>query len=137
MTGDDEIRDPQTYAILGACMAVHNELGCGFTESIYQDALAVELRSCNIPFERECKIEIRYKGELLESFYKADFVCFQSVILECKAIAELAPIHETQVFNYLKATGIGRGLLVNFGTSRLSYKRIVRGHPTDPRILSS
>lgn len=79
-------RDPQTYAILGACMAVHGELGHGFLEPVYQEALQIELRHRNIPFEREKQLPITYRGLRLKTFYKADFVCFGAVIVELKAI---------------------------------------------------
>jgi len=131
MNADEEIRDdtrerdPQTYAIIGACMAVHTELGNGFAESVYQDALAVELRASSIPFLRERKLQVTYKGQLLQSYYKADFVCYESIIVECKAVTAFAPTHDLQVLNYLKATRFERALLVNFALPRLYYKRLI------------
>lgn len=106
-------------------MAVHSELGCGFLEAVYQDALEIELRLRQIPFVREEPIPIVYKGHTLETFYIADFVCFGSILIECKAIAQLGDPQDAQVLNYLKATGFGRALLVNFGVSRLEFKRFV------------
>jgi len=118
-------KDTETYAIIGAAMEVHRELGGGFLEAVYQDALAVELALCKIPFEREKLLQIRYKGGLLPSFYKADFVCFGSVLVECKAIAEIGKTEFAQVLNYLKITGLERAIIVNFAPASLEYKRLV------------
>jgi GxxExxY protein len=120
-----EERDPRTYAIIGAAMEVHGELGHGFLEAVYQDALEVELGLRAIPSRREVELPIVYKGRMLKSNYKADFVCFDSVVVELKALSELTGVHEAQVINYLKATGLACGLLVNFGSSRLEFRRLV------------
>ena len=120
-----EQRDPETYAVIGACMEVHNELGHGFLEPVYQKALAAELTRRGIPFLREQEYEVLYKGERIGAKYKADFVCFNSIILELKALSALSSAHEAQVINYLKATGFERGLLINFGMSKLQYKRLI------------
>lgn len=118
-------QDPQTYAIIGACMAVHNELGPGFLEAVYQEALAMEFTRREIPFVREKPLIISYSGQQLTTRYHADFYCYDSIILELKALSELIPKHHAQVLHYLKATRSERGLLVNFGALRLEYKRFV------------
>lgn len=123
---DDQKRDPQTYAIIGASMTVHSELGHGLLEAVYHDALAIELDRRNIPFVREQHLPIIYTGVQLPTHYQADFVCFDSIIVELKALSALESSHEAQVINYLKATGHQRGLLINFGTPQLQYKRLVR-----------
>ncbi|MCL2120496.1 MAG: GxxExxY protein [Planctomycetaceae bacterium] len=117
-------RDPETYAILGAAMRVHTELGRGFLESVYQDALEIELREQKIPHWREMAIPVFYRGMKLPSFFVADFVCYESIIVELKALTELCGKEKAQVLNYLKATGYKRALLLNFGKDRLEYERI-------------
>jgi len=97
--------DPRTYAIIGAAMEVHKQLGCGFLEPVYQEALTVEFSRQNIPFKREVRLPIHYKGQLLAPIYCADFICFDSVIVELKALAQMSGTEEAQVINYLKATG--------------------------------
>jgi GxxExxY protein len=120
-----DLRDPETYAIIGAAMEVHRELGRGFLEAVYGDALSVELASRKIPFEREKELPVKYKGRILPTLYKADFVCFGAVLVECKAIAEMGKREEAQVLNYLRITGLPRGILLNFATQSLAYKRLV------------
>jgi GxxExxY protein len=123
---DDELkRDPQTYAIVGACMAVHSELGPGFLEAVYQEALEIEFGRRGIPYVREKRLVIFYGGSQLRTPYDADFFCYDSIILETKAVADLIPKHQAQTIHYLKATRSERGLLVNFGARRLQYKRFV------------
>jgi len=118
-------RDGQTYAIIGAAMTVHRELGSGFLEAVYQEALEREFQLQDIPYEREKLLPIHYRGERLNTFYKADFVCFGSVVVELKALSELAGREESQVINYLKASGLHKALLINFGTTSLQHKRLV------------
>lgn len=115
----------ESYEIIGACMEVHKVLGPGFLEPVYQEALSCELRSRNIPYEKEKVLRIIYKGMTLEKGYVADFVCYDKIIVELKAVKELTMEHESQVLNYLKATGYKLGLLVNFGGRSLEYKRLV------------
>ncbi|MBS1936897.1 MAG: GxxExxY protein [Bacteroidetes bacterium] len=117
--------DPQTYAIIGAAMAVHAELGAGFLESVYQDALAIELGLRGIPFQREVRLEVHYKGHVLPSTFRVDYICCGEVLVELKAQKTLAGPDEAQLINYLKATGTQRGLLLNFGSPSLQSRRFV------------
>ena len=123
-----EERDPQTYAIIGAAMEIHRQLGHGFLEAVYQDAAVIEFPLRKIPFEKEVALPIRYKDVLLPSNYRADFICFSEIIVEFKALSRLSSVEEAQLLNYLKATGLKRGLLINFGAPSLQYKRMVWGY---------
>jgi len=118
-------KDPQTYAIIGAAMEVHRQLGHGFLEAVYQEALAIELRRREIPFQREVVLPIRYKGELLQCGYRTDFICFGEVVVELKATSQLTGVDEAQTINELKAINLNRALLINFGVPSLEYKRLV------------
>jgi GxxExxY protein len=109
-----EQRDPQTRAIIGAAMEVHRQLGRGFLETVYHEALAVELAERAIPFSREAELPIHYKGNRLQCFYRADFACYDCVIVELKALSEFTGVERAQIINYLKAAGMERGLLINF-----------------------
>ena len=116
-------KDPRSYEIIGAAMEVHRQLGAGFLEAVYQEALALELTARDIPFKAEVSIVITYKRQPLKTYYRADFVCYESIIVELKALDRLGGVHESQIINYLKATGIKHGLLLNFGAASLEYKR--------------
>lgn len=106
-------------------MEVHRNLGCGFLEPVYQEALAIEFTNRHIPFVREVKLALAYKGQTLDSRYCADFICFNSVVVELKALARMSGTEEAQVINYLKATGHKVGLLINFGARSLEHRRFV------------
>lgn len=114
-----------SYQVMGAAMAVHNELGNGFLEKVYQEALAIELTLRKIPFEREKRIKMSYKGHMLDCPYVADFVIDNKIILELKAVEALESSHEAQVLNYLHATHLQLGILINFGEEKLHYKRLI------------
>ena len=106
-------------------MEVHRELGHGFLEAVYQEALAIELTARKIPFQREVPLPVSYKGQKLACSYRADFVCYENVLVELKAISQLTGADEAQVINEMKATGMQRALLINFGAPSLEYKRRV------------
>lgn len=125
MADEAFIYKDETYRIIGACMAVHRELGAGFLEPVYQEALGVEFLDSEIPFEKEKRLKVTYKGSVLKKCYYADFVCFDKIIIEMKAAETLIDEHKAQVLNYLKATGYRLGLLVNFGAPSLQYKRVI------------
>ena len=117
--------DPKTYAIIGAAMEVHRLLGCGLAEPVYQESLEIELTERAIPFKAQEKIYLRYKGRLLKSHYIPDFLCFDSVIVELKAIEQIGSIEAAQVINYLKVTGFQVGLVLNFKPQSLETRRFV------------
>ena len=104
MRKDLSERDPRTYAIIGAAIEVHKHLGCGFLESVYQEALAIELGLREIPFRREVRLPVSYKGQVLVTRFCADFICFDSLVVELKALAHMSGSEEAQLINYLKAT---------------------------------
>ena len=105
----------EVYAIQGAVFDVYREMGCGFLEPVYQKCLEKELKVRGIPFESQKKLRLSYKGEVLNLTYKPDLVCYGTIIVELKAVKDIDDVHRAQVFNYLKATGLRLGLLVNFG----------------------
>ena len=107
-------------------MEVHSVLGCGFSEYVYQDALKKELELRQIPFEKEKTFFVQYKGYTLDREFRVDFLCYDKIIVELKAVDDLVNEHYAQVLNYLKVTGLELGLLINFGNSSLEVKRIIR-----------
>ena len=116
----------ESFKINGAIYEVHKALGPGLLEKVYQEALEKELKFQGIPFEREKSFTITYKGEELEQKYIADFVIYDKIVVELKAVEELLPVHKAQVINYLALTGYKLGLLVNFNTLQVKPERIVR-----------
>ena len=118
-------RDPRTYKIIGAAMEVHRQLGCGFLEPVYQEAFALELKNCGVPFSRELKFPVTYKGFRLKTEYRPDFICFSAVIVELKALGKLGSVEDAQLINYMKVTGYHTGLLLNFGARSLQQRRFV------------
>ena len=125
MNGKAETNDSRTYAIIGAAMEVHKQLGCGFLEPVYQEALAIEFSTLKIPFTREVRLRVFYKDVCLNTPYRVDFICFDEVAVELKALAHLSGTEEAQLINYLKASGKEIGLLLNFGARSLGYRRFI------------
>lgn len=121
-----EERDPQTFAFIGAAMEVHAQLGHGFLESVYHEAFMMELTARGIPFRQEVQLPVYYKERRLTTSFRCDFICFDDVVIEIKAISTLTSADDKQILNYLTATRIGRGLVVNFGSASLQYKRRVK-----------
>ena len=114
----------ESYAITGCFLKVYNQLGTGFLEAVYQEALELEFKSACIPYKRVVPLRIRYNGVVLKKEYFADFVCYDKIIVELKAVSEIANIHKVQVKNYLKATGFRLGLIANFGNISLETARV-------------
>ena len=125
LVSDGGFDDPLTYAIIGAAMEVHRALGCGFLEAVYSEALEIELRLRGLPYLREHEFPIVYKGRRLGCTYRVDFLCYGDIVVELKALSTLTPLEDAQVLNYLRASGLRRGLLLNFGSKRLQKRRLV------------
>jgi GxxExxY protein len=123
----DELFKQEGYDLMSAAFEVYNQMGSGFLEEVYQQCLERELRMRDIPFETKRELVICYKGEALDKRYIPDFVVHQGIIVELKAVKALAPEHEAQLLNYLKATGMRVGYLLNFGSpGKLEWKRMVK-----------
>jgi GxxExxY protein len=123
--GNTLLYKEEVFQIVGATMEVHNQLGPGFLEAVYQEALDIELAARNIPFLAQQEIPIRYKGNLLAKKYIADFTAFEKIIIEIKSVHELSSVDSAQVINYLKASGYELGLLINFGATSLEWQRLL------------
>ncbi len=122
----DIIHAEESYRIMGACFEVYKEKGCGFLEAVFQECMQLEMGMQGIPFEAQKIIPLNYKGVPMVQTYKADLICFGNVLVELKAVSELSDEHRAQVLNYLHATGLRLGLLVNFGHyPKLQWERIV------------
>lgn len=119
------IAKEKTYEIIGTCMEVHNNLGAGFLEIVYKDALEYEFRNAGIPYKREKEYAVNYKGVILPHKFYADFVVFDNIVLEVKGASSIANEHIAQAINYLKVSQNRVVLLVNFGEIRLNYKRLI------------
>ena len=119
-------KDELTGKIINACMEVHNELGNGFLEPVYQEALEEEFKIQGIPYVREKLLPVMYKGKQLKKEYYADFVCYDDIIVELKAVSVLSKPHKAQVLNYINAANKEIGLLINFGETKLKWERITK-----------
>jgi GxxExxY protein len=123
----DVLYKDESYGIMGACFEVYKEKGCGFVESVYQECLSFELATQSIPFAEQVELPLDYKGRSLRQTFKPDFICFDKIIVEIKAVSKITDEHRAQVHNYLKAAGHKLGLLVNFGHyPKVEWERIVR-----------
>ena len=126
-TRNELLYEEETYAVRGAVFEVYRELGCGFLEAVYQECLEKELAVRHIPFASQKELTLLYKGERLQQVYKPDLICFERIIVELKAVKEIANEHRAQLHNYLKATDLRVGLLVNFGHyPKATIERIIK-----------
>ena len=125
----DLILKDEVFAIVGAAMEVHNVLGCGFLEPVYQEALEIELSKRKIPYTPQKQLPIYYKGHRLKRAYVPDYIAFEMIVIEIKAISNISSLEESQLLNYLKASNLKVGLLINFGVNSLQWKRMVRSKP--------
>ena len=124
----------EAYAIMGACFEVYNDKGCGFLEAVYQECLEIEFGLRGLPFVPQAELTLTYKGRTLNKTYQPDFICFEKILVEIKAVSELNDDHRAQAHNYLKARGFRLALLVNFGSKgKLQYERMAN---TQPKIES-
>jgi GxxExxY protein len=121
----DIVFKEESYKIIGSCLTVFNKLGSGFLESVYQEALEIQFKQDNVPFEKEKRLHIKFDDIQLNKFFKADYICFGSIIVELKTTPFIHKNDTAQVLNYLRATDMRLGILVNFGEKSLTYKRIL------------
>lgn len=115
----------EAFKIVGAAMIVHRELGCGFTEKVYQDALEIEFKDEDIPYQREISLHPNYRGKSLESLFVPDFICYDNIIVELKAVQELDDLHRAQAINYAKVANKRLAILINFGSTSLQFERFI------------
>ena len=136
MENEGLIYKNEAFQIIGAAMEVHNTLGFGFLEAVYQEAMEIELNKRNIPFVPQKRIQILYKNTILNQYYVTDLFCYDKIIVELKAVSTILPEHEAQIINYVKATGTKLGLLFNFGEESLYFKRFPNLFPirTNPQL---
>jgi GxxExxY protein len=128
----DLVLPDESYAVMGACFEVYKEMGCGFLEAVYQECLEYELTDRKIPFISKPPLSLQYRSRQLKTFYQADLICFDQIVIEIKAVSALADEHSAQVLNYLNATKMPLGILVNFGHHpKVQYKRVAL---TDQRL---
>ena len=125
MTENKILYKEESYKIIGACMKVHRNLGSGFLEAVYQEALIKEFTNAEIPFDSQVKLNVFYEGEQLKKYYIADFICYDKIIIEIKSVSQVPIAFYSQLKNYLTATKKELGMLINFGQSSLVYKRIL------------
>ena len=125
----DLLYEEESYLIIGAAIDVHKELGNGFLEAVYQEALEKEFLIRSIPYKREAQLTIYYKNEPLDKYYAADFICFDKIIFELKALSAITTEHHSQVINYLKASKLKLGIILNFGKQSFENKRIIKENP--------
>ena len=125
---DDLVYKEESYKIIGACINVHKELGCGFLEPVYQEALSQQFEDEHIPYQKEKCLVIYFHGKPLNKQYTTDFVCFDKIIVELKAVKTITDDHRAQIINYLKATKFKLGLLVNFGEKSMKYERFINNY---------
>ncbi len=130
---EDMVLADEVYRVIGAAMEVHSRLGPGFLEAVYEEALAIELKRDGIPFREQLPLEISYRNQILRKHYVCDFLAFDAIVLEIKAIPQLSSNEMAQILNYLKATGKQVGLLINFGKAgKLDWQRVIGvGSPPD------
>lgn len=121
----DILYKDESYKIIGACMEVHKNLGPGFLESVYSEALEIEFKNCRIPYSKEMKLSVFYEGKRMKKYFRADFICYDSIIIEIKSKPFIIDADVRQTMNNVKATNFKLGILINFGAASLFYKRVV------------
>lgn len=128
MSPEKIIFKEESYKIIGICMKVHRNLGAGFLEAVYEEAIEKELNKEKIPFQRQVKLKLYYDNQKMNKTYRADFICYEKIILEIKAVSKAPTAFYAQLRNYLRCTEMKLGILINFGQPSLQYKRVVNSH---------